>query len=340
MMSRRLTVAIVASVVVHLVALFGTAVDLSPRPDLMRLEARLSRASASDTPSEAPRPQKKPKKKKKPAAPPPQDLPQAELLKPATEEAPPPPEPEPAAEPAEETVADAPPSPAPEAPTGTGNRWPKAGQITFALYMGEQRFQMGRSVHRWQVDEDNRYQIVALSEPTGVAAIPWWKPGNRMSVSRGRITAQGLQPESFEDQRETKGVVGKAEFDWEKKELRLLGANHPLAEGTQDLLSFFYQLGYPESIANFEMPVTTGRKVEVYQFEYLGEEPLALPFGLTWRTYHMRARYGSNELAEVWVAPEHFGLPVQVRLVDKGVVYYLMATEVLVAKDALDQKKP
>lgn len=341
MIPRRLAVAIVLSLVVHLLAIFGGEVDVTPRPDLMRLEARLSRASASDTPTETPRPARKPKKKKKPETPPPQDLPQAQLPEPATEEAPPPPEPEPPAEVAEETVADEPPSPEPAAPTGTGNRWPKAGQITFAVLMGEQRFQMGRSTHQWQIDDDNQYRLSALTEPTGVAMIPWFKPDKVLWTSSGRLTEKGLQPHNFVDRRENKGTTGQAELDWEKKEIRFASFNHPLPDGTQDLLSLFYQLGYPESIGNFEMPVTTGRKVEIYRFEYVGEESLALPFGMTWRTYHMRARYGTNEMTEVWVAPEHFGLPVQVRTVDrKGVVYYLLATEVLVAKDALDEKKP
>lgn len=354
MTQRRLWFALAASVIAHLLVVTVPAIDLEPKPDLMRLEARMVRAAASEAPSDTPPPPARAKSKPAPAPVP--ERPAAQLVDPQAAATPPPeptppepveasptPEPAPADTLAEGTDApsEAAPSASDQAAPGSGHRWPKAGQITFAVFMGEQRFRMGQSVHRWHMEDDGSYRLVAITEPTGVAAIPWFNPDKIFWESRGRLTAQGFQPRSFVEQRELKGTTGQVDLDWEARQLRLAGETLPLADGTQDVLSVFYQLGYPESAGVAELPVTTGRKIDTYKFQYVGDEALTMPFGMTWRTRHMRATWGTREMTEVWVAQDHFGLPVQIRSVDrKGVVYYLIALEVLVAKDALDQKNP
>lgn len=363
---RRLWLALAASVIVHLLAIIAPLVDLEPRPDLMRLEARLVRAAAAESPTQTPPPPARPKRKPEPKPVP--EKPAAKIVDADGAKAEQAPEPAPLDPPAPPTPDPSPDVEAATAPegddvaetrteqgeaviseastdaaqaTGTGHHWPRAGQITFAVFMGEQRFRMGQSVHRWQMDPDGTYRLVAITEPTGVAAIPWFNPDKILWESRGRLTDRGFQPDAFVEKRELKGTTGEVELNWTSRELRFGGQNLPLIDGTQDVLSVFYQLGYPESADITELPVTTGRKLDIYKFQNVGEESLAMPFGMTWRTRHMRATWGTREVMEVWVAQDHFGLPVQVRSVDrKGVVYYLVATEVLVAKDAMDQKNP
>ena len=366
MSRRRLWLALAASLVAHLLAIFVPHLDLEPRPDLMRLEARLVRTAAAEAPTQTPPPPSRSKRKPKPEPVPEKpaakivdaDGPKAEPAPeppPAQPPVPPTPEPSPEAAPATTPAGDAlvetptaqGTAEASEAPAdavqaaGTGHRWPRAGQITYAVFMGEQRFRMGQSIHRWQMDPDGAYRLVAITEPTGVAAIPWFNPDKILWESRGRLTERGFQPDAFVEKREVKGTTGQVELDWVARELRFGAERLPLIDGTQDVLSVFYQLGYPESAGITELPVTTGRKLDIYKFQHVGDEALAMPFGMTWRTRHMRATWGTREVMEVWVAQDHFGLPVQVRSVDrKGVVYYLVATEVLVAKDAMDQKNP
>lgn len=382
MSRRRLWLALAVSLIAHLLAVTVPDMDLEPKPDLMRLEARLVRASAAAVPSQTPPPPARAKRKPKPAPKPVPERPAAKIVAPDAPDVAPaaatpppadpsvdsqagtspeplpspdatasPPEPVPPPDTADaiadalaegvDVASEAAPSPTTAAASGTGHRWPRAGQITFAVFMGEQRFRMGQSVHRWQMEDDGSYRLVAITEPTGVAAIPWFNPDKIYWESRGRITPQGLQPTTFVEKREVKGTTGQVDLDWVNRQLHLGGHALPLVDGTQDVLSLFYQLGYPESAGVTEMPVTTGRKLETYKFHYVGDEELALPFGMTWRTRHMRASWGTREMTEVWVALDHFGLPVQVRSVDrKGVVYYLVATEVLVAKDAMDQTNP
>lgn len=329
-----LMLAVLVSALVHGLALFGQSIDLSPPPNLARLEARLIRTSpevkAGLQPSvdKPPKPAKaKPKPKTEPAAP-------VTEIRDPEKVMPPPPEPQPEPEKVVEAAPEPEAPPLPEAPVAVGSQWPKAGRIAFALQMGEQRFQMGRSVHQWQIAADNTYRIQAVTEPTGLAAIPWFKPESVYWESAGKLTERGLQPERFIERKSAKGVTALGELNWESRVITLGGMHRfNLPDRTQDLLSLFYQLGYPGAGEIGSLPIVTGKRIEAYQFELLGIEDLALPFGQTWRTQHIRARYGQNEVTEVWTALEQFGLPVQIRLVDrKGVVYYLQATEVLVDK--------
>lgn len=332
----RLVLAVVLSVLAHLFVLFGNQVDLSPPPDLANLDVRLVRSQPDRTPGQAPRndvPPKPPKPKPKP-----EQVPESAIAeaKDPPRQAPRDPQPE-----AEQRGPEEPETPAvAEEPVIVGSQWPKSGRITFAILMGEQRFQMGRSIHQWEVAADNTYRIQAITEPTGVASIPWFRPESVYWESKGRITEYGLQPGSFIEQKSLKGVTARGDLDWEKK-IITLGGQHSFAlpEGTQDLLSLFYQLGYPGVGDIGTLPITTGKRVEMYQFELIGAEDLAMPFGQTWRTLHIRARYGQNEMTEVWTAQDQFGLPVQIRIVDrKGVVYYMLATEVLVDKGAVEKR--
>ena len=333
-----LVLALLASALLHLFAIFGQEVDLSVSPDLAPLEARLIRTApaaklgprpAVDQPPNPPKPKKKPPQ-----------VPEKPVTEIRDETKLPEPEPPPPAQPEPEKVVEAEPEPEvpplPEAPEAVGTPWPKAGRITFALLMGEQRFQMGRSVHQWEIGPDNTYRIHATTEPTGLAAIPWFKPESVYWESRGKILANGLQPERFTERKSVKGITALGELDWQNKVVTLGGVHRfALPERAQDLLSLFYQLGYPGAGDISILPIVTGKRVEAYHFELLGTQDLALPFGQTWRTQHIRARYGQNEVTEVWTAVEQFGLPVQIRLVDrKGVVYYLQATEVMVSPEA------
>lgn len=330
--------AVLASALLHGLLLFGQSLELTPPADLVRLEARLIRTAPEIKAGPQPRTDKPPKRAKAKPKPKPVPAPPVTEIREPEPTIPPPPPPPPEPQPEPEPVVEAPPEPEapplPEAPVAVGSQWPKTGRIAFALLMGEQRFQMGRSVHQWQIGPDNRYRIQAVTEPTGLAAIPWFKPESIYWESTGKITEFGFQPEHFIERKSVKGVTALGELNWETRVITLGGMHRfVLPDGTQDLLSIFYQLGYPGAGEIGSLPIVTGKRIEAYRFELLADEDLALPFGQTWRTQHIRARYGNNEVTEVWTALEQFGLPVQIRLVDrKGVVYYLQATEVLVDK--------
>lgn len=351
----RLPLALGGSLLAHAALLFGTELidlDFKPKAELQRLDATLVRpapaAKVQPTPVPPPKAKPKPPAQQKAAVQPPRKEPEkaaeentAEPPKPveptltAKEEAPD----QAAALEAEPKGADSAAVAAPALTAPEVTSWPEAGRITYGVAMGEQRFEMGQSTHVWEVI-DGQYRLRATTEPTGIAAIPWFKPDTVVWESRGRITEKGLTPEVFVEKKSTRGVTGLAEVDRAANTLTH-GRVHPMPvpEKLQDIFSIFYQLGYTgigASAPQREFAVTNGRKVEFYRFEEVGVQDLALPFGQTWRTLHVRARYGEQEVTEVWVALERFGLPVQIRLVDKkGVVYYMLAKDVMVAKSAV-----
>lgn len=331
--SPSLLVALAASLLLHVAVLVGRQLDLSPAPELKPLNIKMVRTTPELTVSDAPPPPQAAKAKKPQSQPKEvlqQDLAQAKLPDPPVQETPD--ESGPANEPQDKPEA-APSDTPPETINFSGTAWPRAGRVGYAMLMGEQRLPAGKTTHQWEVTEDSKYRIEALTEPVNVAMIPWFKPGRTLWISVGRVTPNGLQPETFVERREGRPNETRTDMDWETNQLSVAGVTTPLLENTQDVLSLFYQLGYPGVVALGEMAVTDGGKIDNYRFEVMGEEQLDMPFGQTLRTLHIRARYGTGkELTDVWVALERFGLPMQIRRIDsKGVVYYWIANEIRVA---------
>jgi hypothetical protein len=100
-----------------------------------------------------------------------------------------------------------------------------------------------------------------------------------------------------------------------------------MIQGTQDLLSFNYQLGFmPHPEVGSTLPIATGRKYGIYRLEVLGDEDIEIPAGVL-RTLHLRAP-GVNT-TELWLAYDYLLLPVKIRFVDnKGDSLVQVATAI------------
>lgn len=230
----------------------------------------------------------------------------------------------PASVPAEaEPVWDTPPPPEIEAAPAE-QRLPTRGSIRFRVERGDQGFEIGYSIHRWEI-ADGDYRIASLTETSGLVAL--FKSVRIEQESRGRLTAQGLQPEHFTIRRNGRETAEGAEFDWQRMQVRI-GGGPPQAVvvGAQDLLSFHYQLGFlPRPQADNTLPIATGKKFDYYRLEALGEENVAVPAG-TFRTLHLRA--AGNTTTELWLAYDALLLPVKIRHIDrKGDSFVQVATE-------------
>ncbi|MBD5804361.1 hypothetical protein AZOA_38040 [Azoarcus sp. Aa7] len=365
-LSRPLLLGIALSLALHLAVLIGPQVDLRPLPELQRLDVTLVRTAPQIAVSDAPPPPPPPAKKRPPRPKAEPQTAQASITEKPVEQSEPAPEPAAAAEPppapepeqAPEPVAEATPeaaadsaTPAPASPTAEelaqpaeatpaaasgGQAWPRAGRIAYMALMGEKQLPMGKATHQWEVADDGSYRLSELVEPTTVASIPWFRPGRKLRESTGRITETGLRPERFTEREDGRPGEVLAELDRTAGEFRSAGTTDTLPDNAQDILSLLYQLGYPGAAAGGTLPVTAGGALRSFQLETIGEETVHLPFGQGWRTRHVRARYGSaREMTDVWLATEHFGLPVLIRTIDaKGVVYYLVATEVMVSRES------
>lgn len=325
-----LLLAIAASLGVHALVLFVPDIDLSTAPAPPPLTAELQ-------PLPKPLPKPKPKAKSAPKhplakspAPPALTVPQENATVPSLP---------PAGDAAPEHVAadSAPPASAEEAspaPAGAAapaeSRLPSRGMIRFRVDRGDRGFEIGRATHDWEI-VDGAYRITSVTETTGLVAL---FKGVRIELeSRGRVTADGLQPEHFQIRRDGRATSERAEFDWAHLQVSIAGgAPQPLSVGAQDLLSFHYQLGFlPQPAANNRMPIATGKKYETYQLESLGDEEIEIPAG-TFRTLHLRAP-GDNT-TEFWLAYDYLLLPVKIRHIDRnGDGFVQVATEIQLSKD-------
>lgn len=232
---------------------------------------------------------------------------------------PPPPEPSPAPVTAPAVVEAA-------APVPGKTALPGRGSARFKVTRGEGGFVIGQAIYTWEHD-GFRYRLKNLIETTGLAAM--FRPVQSLASSEGEVTADGLRPSLFRQERV--GGVDTASFDWLGRFVSYAGRRDPIVNGTQDLLSMYYQLMLlaPTNGA-VEMPIATGRKLETYRFEVLGEVALATPGGER-RTIHVRAR-GGGDTIEIWLPAGDGaitrGMPLKIRFIDrKGEVFDQIADD-------------
>lgn len=206
---------------------------------------------------------------------------------------------------------------------------PGSGRLRFDVLKGEQGFIVGRAEHDWRIDGD-RYTLTSTMETTGIVALFADVQLGQLSV--GRIDAEGLHPDAFQDNR--KDGRYRSVFDWERGALTLSnGKVMPLEPGAQDLLSMFYQFAlYPLDTPKLALMVTTGRKFERYVFRIERDVELWLNRATDdapIRTYHLSYRGREAEGVDVWLARDKARLPVKIRYTDrKGGVTEMVAQEV------------
>lgn len=335
-----LALALAASVLLHAMALVGPGWMLpgthEPDPPPTTIEAVLARPPARSEPAAAVKPAVKPPGKPKAANPAPLPAPvDAPLAMP--EPAPPPEPPAVAAVPAPSAM-DTVSGPAgdmtlePAAPVPANTALPGRGRLRYVITRGEGGFVIGQAIHSWEHD-GFRYTLKSLTETIGLAAV--FRPAQVFQSSEGDITEDGLRPREFRHERA--GSIDRASFDWLHRFVAYAGRRESIVGGTQDMLSMYYQvvLLAPRS-GVIEMPIATGRKLETYRLEVLGEETLALPGGAR-RALHLRTRSG-NDMIDLWLRTGDGavarGLPLKIRFTDrKGEIFDQIA-------DGLDSEDP
>lgn len=200
-----------------------------------------------------------------------------------------------------------------------------AGQILYRIDRGDSGFEIGRAISEWALVDGN-YVLRLRTETTGIV---WLFKAYRIDMeSRGRLTATGLQPEHFLIKRNGVLAGEHADFDWTQMKIQV-GENPPQAlnPGAQDLLSFNFHLGFmPDPKLARTLFIATGKKYTQYPLETIGDEELELPVGKI-RTLHLRAP-GSNT-TELWLAYDYLLLPVKIRHEDsKSGSFVQVATDI------------
>ncbi|HYC37736.1 MAG TPA: DUF3108 domain-containing protein [Usitatibacter sp.] len=138
-------------------------------------------------------------------------------------------------------------------------------------------------------------------------------------ASSGKVGPQGLKPLHFEQRRarDTRRDVD-ATFDWQRGVLlsRYRGEQReiPLPRDTQDRLSLMYQLMRAAPLGGtMKIPMSNGRRVEVYTYRFVGEERVATPAGEFDTLHFERVTVDAKQnRADVWLAKGHSNFPVRI----------------------------
>ncbi len=343
----RLLLALLASSILHLALASLAEIELAHRPREQVLVTTLTRplpppvvTAAAAAPS---RPQPKPRPKTLPGAASavvPQ-LAQAEaapVLAPSaeakasepvkTEEAAPPPSSEPA--PAVAEAPPPPPAPAPAEPAPV-RLPPKQIDLGYVALLGEQRFEVGPVTLRFQHD-NGRYTLRASGRARGLAALMY--PGTFSGESSGTITAEGLRPERFIEERGSPDKRRELSFDYGERLIRIPEKDPVAMEGAAHdpltwIVQFYFAMPKGEQ-ASFKVAST--RRIDQYTLSRAADEMIELPMGeadpltgqrrtqpvLTqvWKGSRAPDAEGKGGGAAIfWLAPDWHYIPIRVKLV-------------------------
>lgn len=165
------------------------------------------------------------------------------------------------------------------------------------------------------VSDGVQYTVTSVATATGLAGV--FYRGQLVQTSRGRVNAQGLQPEEFWDQRGNRRSSTRIEQAGDGTRLVLnpaQGAPRHLAHagGVQDLLSLMFQLALAAPLeGQATYAVFNGKKLREYTFEPRGEVELETALG-TLNTLHVARVADAAGRFEAWLAVERNYLPVRV----------------------------
>ncbi len=218
-----------------------------------------------------------------------------------------------AAEPVAASAAAATDTAAP-ATTATHPLLPKHAQLVFSVRKGVDGFHVGEVQHNLDII-DGRYTIQASTRTTGLARL--FKSYNLNQSSSGTVSAQGLRPQIFSEEKNDSGSLQTltANFDWDAHVLHFsLGGVSPLGEGAQDSLSILYQLAQlPLRVELLPVTISNGKKLENYQLAIATEETIPSALGAL-STVHLRKQRQPGEAGlQIWLAREYRLLPVKIQ---------------------------
>ncbi len=300
--SLRIVIAIVFSMMLHGLALWGSDIRLpQTAPVLPLLAAKLEALPAAPA-------QPRPQRKARPAVPAPEPTPVA------TET------------PQEVPPADNPPDAAAETETPAAESateddrppLPRQARLAFAIHLGNGGLRVGEAVHTLEI-KDGRYVLQATTRTVGLARL--FKSYQLTQYSNGSYGKHGLVPELFQDEhKDNLGTRQNAvEFDREAQLARFSnGREAALPAETQDVLSVMYQVPPLAGTEIASISVGNGKKIERYDFEIAANEEIDTTLGrlLTVRLHKMRAP--NEEGLDIWLAREYRLFPVKIRYTEKN----------------------
>lgn len=189
------------------------------------------------------------------------------------------------------------------------------GQITASYVLTKQGQQIG-TVSETFKQEDGRYTLESVTAATGIYAL--FAKGKIRLISTGEVTEQGLRPLHFEHQRGSDPAKTiRAEFNWEKMSLvHSFDGNtetDKLQPGSQDRISLLYQFLFANSGKNLvKLYMTTGKKLNLYQYKRVGEEKITTPAGQFQAAHYVKQHGADEDGTEIWLARKRGNFPVRI----------------------------
>ena len=176
-------------------------------------------------------------------------------------------------------------------------------------------FADGRAVYNW-TREGESYTITGEAQAVGFFTL--FLEGRVLQESRGKVTSEGLRPESFVERKPGTATEG-LEFDWAGGKVTFDRHNEKkteaLTDNTVDWLSMIFQLAaVPPSGADYDLRVLTQRKYYNFHLKVLGVETIEIPLGRV-NALHLRHvdDRDASEVVDVWLGVDQHYLPVKLR---------------------------
>lgn len=196
---------------------------------------------------------------------------------------------------------------------------PKHAQLKFAVYYGQDNFQIGEITHQLEISDD-KYVLKAETKSTGLARL--FKKYQLIQTSHGKAGNFGLKPEGYEEEQNVSS--GKQNmnvaFNWTGNKLLFShGGETELPPDAQDILSFLYQLSQlPLHNKVISIAITTGKKLEKYELEIGAEEEIITPMGKLRALPLRRLHSQGGEGMDVWLGLEYRLLPIKFRQIKRS----------------------
>ena len=196
---------------------------------------------------------------------------------------------------------------------------PKHAQLKFAVYYGQDNFQIGEITHQLEISDD-KYVLKAETKSTGLARL--FKNYQLIQTSHGKAGNFGLQPESYEEEQNVSGGKQKMNvaFNWTGNKLLFShGGETELPPDAQDILSFLYQLSrLPLHNKVISIAIANGKKLEKYELEIGAEEEIITPMGKLRALPLRRLHSQGGEGMDVWLGLEYRLLPIKFRQIKRS----------------------
>lgn len=174
------------------------------------------------------------------------------------------------------------------------------------------------------LEHDGRtYRITETSKGRGILALR----GTTRRTSRGIVSAQGLKPVEFTDERGGRGTA-RATFDWEMKTVTLQYKGEPRTEPlparAHDRLAWLFDFAFAPARREAAFDLFDGRGKSHHVYASDGRERLKTPAGEFEALRFVRG--SGEERTEIWLASELNFLPLRIRVVEKDGTRYEQVT--------------